>query len=116
MIANLRGECQFVDATISEISSRMAVGPKMREPVGMSPITRRSVGKQAPRTIRGRNSSALRLRQQPRRRSRVAEEDLYHCNRRSVLHYELVEGNFTCRRCQVSPFSSCDPISWMDAN
>jgi hypothetical protein len=30
-----------------------------------------------------------RLRQQPRRRSGVAEGDLYHCNRRSVLHYEL---------------------------
>jgi len=82
-------ECQFVDATILEISSRMAVGPEMSGPVGVSPTTRRSVGKQAPRTIRGRNSSALRLRQQPRRHSRVAEEDLYHCNRRSVLHYEL---------------------------
>ena len=30
-----------------------------------------------------------RLRRQPRRRSRVSEEDIYHCNRRSVLHYEL---------------------------
>ena len=39
--------------------------------------------------MRGRKSSAPRMRQQPRRSSRVAEEDLYHCNRRSVLHYEL---------------------------
>ena len=60
---------KFVDTTISEISSRTAVGPEMSGPVGEPKIRGGASEIPAPRTMRGRNSSAPRLRQRSRRRS-----------------------------------------------